>query len=105
MKDGQVIDDTGRFNFGEDGNNRSFEIPAAIVTDSGVYTVEANNSKGNSVWTFVLHVNVSASPCADVDVAKLIESAQEAEQAEPQEATQEPESAPEAPSESDTVQE
>ena len=93
MKDGREIDDTGRFNFGEDGNARSFEIPAAIATDSGVYSVEANNAKGNTVWTFVLHVNISASPCADVDVAKLIESAQ-AEQEAAKDESEEPQVVP-----------
>ena len=76
MKDGREIDDTGRFRFGEDGNCRTFEIPAALATDSGVYSVETNNARGNSVWTFTLNVNVSASPCADIDVLSLIESVQ-----------------------------
>ena len=76
MKDGREIDDTGRFRFGEEENQRTFEIPAALATDSGIYSVEANNSKGNSVWTFTLNVDVSASPCADIDVLSLIRAAQ-----------------------------
>ena len=76
MKDGREIDDTGRFRFEDDGNSRSFVIPAALATDSGIYKVEANNARGNSVWTFTLNVNVSASPCADIDVLSLIESVQ-----------------------------
>ncbi|KAK3103159.1 hypothetical protein FSP39_016894 [Pinctada imbricata] len=75
-KDGREIQDTGRFRFGQDGNLFTFEIPAALATDSGHYNATAQNSNGTSQWAFTLHVPVSSSPCADIDVVQLIRSMQ-----------------------------
>lgn len=73
-KDGRVIEDSGRFTFSQDDNSFSFEIPAALATDSGVYSFEAKDSRGSCGGTFTLSVAVSLSPCADIDVIKLINS-------------------------------
>lgn len=75
-KDGREIEDTGRFNFSQDGNSFTFEIPAALATDSGVYCAKATSSKGKAEWQFTLDVRVSSSPCADIDVLQLIKSMQ-----------------------------
>lgn len=71
-KDGKDVESSERFKFSQDGNTFTFEIPAALATDSGEYTVTAKNSTGSSQWTFTLSVAVSQSPVADVDVVKLI---------------------------------
>ncbi|XP_065941806.1 twitchin isoform X17 [Magallana gigas] len=76
-KDGREIEDTGRFNFSQDGNSFTFEIPAALATDSGVYCAKATSSKGKAEWQFTLDVRVSSSPCADIDVLQLIKSMQQ----------------------------
>lgn len=55
-KDGREIEDTGRFNFSQDGNSFTFEIPAALATDSGVYCAKATSSKGKAEWQFTLDV-------------------------------------------------
>lgn len=75
-KDGREIEDTGRFNFSQDGNSFTFEIPAALATDLGVYCAKATSSKGKAEWQFTLDVQVSSSPCADIDVLQLIKSMQ-----------------------------
>lgn len=75
-KDGREIEDTGRFNFSQDGNSFTFEIPAALATDSGVYCTKATSSKGKAEWQFTLDVRVSSSPCADIDVLQQIKSMQ-----------------------------
>ena len=49
MMGNRVMDESGRFKLKNEGNRSYFEIPAAIATDSGTYTVEANNQKG--AWT------------------------------------------------------
>lgn len=74
--DGRPLEDTGRFKFGQDGDSYTFEIPAALATDTGTYCVSAKNSSGSSQWTFTLSVAVSSSPCADIDVIQLIKSMQ-----------------------------
>lgn len=66
-KDGREIEDTGRFNFSQDGNSFTFEIPAALATDLGVYCAKATSSKGKAEWQFTLDVQVSSSPCATAD--------------------------------------
>ncbi|XP_061166987.1 twitchin-like isoform X9 [Saccostrea echinata] len=76
-KDGREIEDTGRFKFSQDGNSFTFEIPAALATDSGVYCAKATSSKGKAEWQFTLVVRVSSSPCADIDVLQLIKSMQQ----------------------------
>ncbi|XP_071120619.1 twitchin-like isoform X18 [Mytilus edulis] len=75
-KDGTEVENTGRFKFTQDENKFTFEIPAALATDSGEYTVTAKNSRGSSQWVFTLSVAVSSSPVADIDVVKLIEDMQ-----------------------------
>ena len=75
-KDGREIQDTGRFRFHSDGNTFTFEIPAALATDSGQYAATARSSRGSTQWAFTLHVAVSLSPCADIDVVQLIRSMQ-----------------------------
>lgn len=75
-KDGREIEDTGRFNFSQDGNSFTFEIPAPLATDSGVYCTKATSSKGKAEWQFTLDVRVSSSSCADIDVLQLIKSMQ-----------------------------
>lgn len=75
-KDGTEVEDTGRFKFTQDENKFTFEIPAALATDSGEYTVTAKNSRASSQWVFTLSVAVSSSPVADIDVVKLIEDMQ-----------------------------
>ncbi|XP_021346443.1 twitchin-like isoform X8 [Mizuhopecten yessoensis] len=55
-KDGRTLDDTGRFKISQSGSSFSFEIPAALVTDSGVYCVEAKSGKGTCKGVFTLTV-------------------------------------------------
>ncbi|XP_069132541.1 twitchin-like isoform X9 [Argopecten irradians] len=74
-KDGRILDDTGRFKISQSETKYNFEIPAALVTDSGVYCVEAKSAKGSTKGTFTLSVAVSSSPCADIDVLQLIKKA------------------------------
>ncbi|XP_052799439.1 myosin light chain kinase, smooth muscle-like [Mya arenaria] len=76
LKGSQVLDDSGRYRISFGDGRSSLTIPAALAPDAGVFSVEANNHRGNSLWTFTLGVFVSSSPCADVDVVKLIKSIQ-----------------------------
>lgn len=55
-KDGRILDDTGRFKISQSETKYNFEIPAALVTDSGVYCVEAKSAKGSTKGTFTLSV-------------------------------------------------
>lgn len=73
---GREIEDTGRFKFSEAGTKFSFEIPAALATDSGAYTVRAGNKKGSSTWTFTLSVAVTDVVGGDVNVQELLKSMQ-----------------------------
>lgn len=77
-KNGIKIENTGRFKFFANGNKFSFEIPAALETDTDVYCVSASDSKdSNSQWTFSLNVTVTDAPgTAHVNVQELLKSIQ-----------------------------
>ena len=74
-KGDRKIEDTGRFKFGADDKTFSFEIPAALSTDTGSYSVVAKNGAGSSSWTFSLGVAMGEAG-GDVDVQELLKSVQ-----------------------------
>lgn len=77
-KNGTEIENTGRFKFFGNGNKFSFEIPAALETDTGVYCVLASDGvDSDSQWTFSLNVTVTdTAGTAHVDVQELLKSIQ-----------------------------
>lgn len=69
-KNGREVEDTGRFTFTRDGNAFSLTIPAALSTDSGVYTVTADSEAGSVSWSCTLVVAMGEASGGDEDRVK-----------------------------------
>ena len=56
-KDGRAAGECGRFKVVSDNGSQQLTIPAALSTDSGVYTVTATHPQGGTAaWAVSLHV-------------------------------------------------
>ncbi|XP_064601319.1 myosin light chain kinase, smooth muscle-like [Liolophura sinensis] len=58
-KDGQDLEESDRIKLSQDGNSFILEIPSALSTDAGIYSVKATSDKGSSSWMFTLSVGMA----------------------------------------------
>ncbi|KAK7500457.1 hypothetical protein BaRGS_00008364, partial [Batillaria attramentaria] len=73
-KDERPVEDTGRFSFSQDGNTYTLTIPAALSTDSGMYTVTATSDAGSTSWSCSLGVAIGESSGDEAAVQELLKS-------------------------------
>lgn len=58
-KDGQDLEESDRIKLSQNENSFSLEIPSALSTDAGIYSVKATSDKGSSSWMFTLSVGAA----------------------------------------------
>ena len=75
FKDNKELVETDRIKFNNDSDNNTYslEIPTALATDDGQYSVTASNSVNEIMAAFSLTVAFDASDSSHLDVTQILE--------------------------------